>query len=124
MIDFTGKLNNHIQYIEILEILEKCTAYIEITLIDGKETNSLIEWWGTKTSAKNKQIRIKASEELFEYLKQFETFCKYYNSEEKGDYSVITDFGYDDIAFLNEDNDVLLCTTTHEGYIAINEKLL
>jgi len=144
MIDYTGKLNKNAKYIKILNALELKTKYIEIVLIDEKETNDLVErfkndiistkivseWWGTETVAKNKLIKIKASKELFDYLKQFETFCKYYEygstikSFLRGDYSKITDFGYDDIAFYDEKEQILLCTTTHEGYIAIDEKLI
>lgn len=140
MIDYTGKLNNHKQYIDILNKLKPHCKYIEIVVIDGRKSNKLIEkfkddilevkkvskWWGTETKGSNYLYKINFSEELFEYLKQFETFCKYYeygsNNESliRGDYSEITDFGLDDIAFYNENNESLLCTTTHEGYIAIN----
>ena len=81
------------------------------------------EWWGTITVASNKLIKIKYSKELFEYLRGFETFCKYYMSN-RGDRSEITNFGWDDIAFYNQKNEILLCTTTHEGYIMIKEDLI
>ena len=137
MKDYTGKLNNHRKYLKVLNVLEKETKYIEIVLIDEKETNDLVEkfkqdiistefvssWWGTETEAKNKLVKINASKELFEYLKQFETFCKYKSSLLRGDYSEITNFGDDDIAFYDENDEILLCTTTHEGYIMINDKL-
>ena len=136
--DYTGKLNNHKKYIKVLKRLEEKTKYIEIVLIDEKETNDLVEkfkqniisielvssWWGTETEAKNKLVKINASKELFEYLQKFETFCKYYTSIFRGDHSETTDFGYDDISFYNENDEMLLCTTTHEGYIMINEKLV
>ena len=84
----------------------------------------------TETEAKNKLIKVKSSNGLFEYLKQFETFCKYYEygttpkSFLRGDYSEITDFGYDDIAFYNKNDEILLCTTTHEGYISISDTIV
>lgn len=138
MIDYTGKLNKHNDYINILNKLKSKTKYIEIVLIDEKETNELIEnfkndiistkivskWWGTETSAKNKLIKVNATDKLFDYLEKFETFCKYYTSKIKGDYSEITDFGYDDIAFYDEKDNLLLCTTTHEGYILIDENII
>lgn len=137
MIDYTGNLNCHEQYINALNALEPKTKYIEIVLIDEKETNELVdkfkkdvisvkkvsEWWGTITVAKNKLIRIKASKELFEYLETFETFCKYHVSRSRGEHSSETDFGDDDIAFYNENDDMLLYTTTHEGYITIKKDL-
>ena len=136
--DYTGKLNNHKKYIKVLKKLEEKTKYIEIVLIDEKETNDLVEkfkqniistelvssWWGTETEAKNKLVKINVSKELFEYLQNFETFCKYHTSIFRGDHSETTDFGYDDIAFYNENDEMLLCTTTHEGYIMINEKIV
>ena len=93
IIDYTGKLNNHEEYIKILQ-------------------------------------KIKASKELFDYLTQYETFCKYYEygttpkSLSRGDYSEITDFGYDDIAFYDKKDEILLCTTTHEGYISISDAIV
>ena len=99
MIDYTGKLNCHENYLKILNILEKKTSYIEIVLIDKKRTNELVnkfkdkiistelvsKWWGTETRGKNKLFKIMATKELFDYLSDFETFCKYYISEGKGD---------------------------------------
>ena len=43
MIDYTGKLNNHKDYIKIIEMLEQKTKYIEIVLIDGKKTNHIVD---------------------------------------------------------------------------------
>lgn len=138
MVDYTGRLNKHEDYIKILNALELKSKYIEIVLIDEKKTNDLIEsfrdsiiltkivskWWGTETRAKNKLIRLEASKELFKYLAQFETFCKYYVFHDKGDYSEITNFGVDDIAFYDKKDIPLLYTTTHEGYILIQEDLI
>ena len=138
MDDYTGRLNKHEEYIKILKLLEPKTKYIEVVLIDEKEKNHLVEkfindiistkivseWWGTITAAKNKLIKIKASKQLFKYLEKFETFCKYKTSRMRGDYSEVTDFGWDDIAFYNEKDEILLCTTTHEGYIMIDDKLV
>lgn len=138
IVDYTGKLNTHEEYIKILEKLKEKCEYIEIVIIDEREDNELVkefkediiekqkvsEWWGTETQAINNLYKIKSSEKLFKYLEKYETFCKYYSSEEKGDTNETTDFGYDDIAFYDEKNNYLLMTTTHEGYIAINEKLI
>ena len=144
MIDYTGKLNTKKEYIEVLGRLKEECKYIEIVILDGRKSNELIDkfhkdiiytkkvskWWGTEINGSNYLYGINNSNKLFEYLNKFETFCKYYeygsNSEsfKRGDYSETTDFGIDDIAFYDENNDLLLCTTTHEGYIMINEKLL
>lgn len=138
MIDMTGKLNNHDNYLNILMFLEKQCSYIEVFLIDGKETNNLIDkfknniisskyvskWLGSEINGKNKLIKLKSNKDIFEYLKCFETFCKYYFSCEYGDCPVKTDFGDDDIAFYDKDNNLLLCTTTHEGEIFICDDLM
>ena len=144
MVDFTGKLNNHKDYINFLEkIKEKC-EYIEIVVIDGRKSNDLVnefkedildikktsEWWGTKTNKKNNLYKIKCSEKIFIKLKTYDTFCKYSEygttSESliKGDYAELTNFGIDDIAFYDSNDNCLLCTTTHEGYIFIDKNIL
>ena len=143
LIDFTGKLNNNGDYLKILDKLESKTKYIEVVVIFGNKSNDLVEkfkddiietkkvkeWWGTLTTKYNNLYKIKASTELFAYLKTFETFCKYYvyGSNAKtlryGDYSETTDFGCDDIAFYDKNGNCLLCTTTHEGYIMIDKNL-
>lgn len=144
IIDYTGKLNNHQEYVNALDNLETKCEYIKIVIIDGRKSNTLIDkfradileikkvskWWGTEIKGSNYLYKIKSSKEIFEYLRCYETFCKYYeygSNEEsliKGDYAEITDFGLDDIAFYDNNNDCLLCTTTHEGYIGINKKII
>lgn len=137
LIDYTGKLNNHNKYLKVINKLEDKTEYIEIVLIDESEDNELIDqikddiistkkvskWWGTKTFAKNNLYKIKTSKKLFYLLKKYETFCKYFESD-NGDYAETTDFGFDDIAFYDKDGNFLLYTTTHEGYITVSDKLI
>jgi len=144
--DYTGKLNDHDSYLKMLRQLQSRCTFVEIVLIEGElEDHALIQtfqkdietvrlvskWWGTTTTRKNKLVRIRASKELFQYLKRFETFCKYYEADLSDktstcyeDRQEITDFGYDDIAFYNEKNEILLCTTTHEGYLFVHRELL
>lgn len=145
--DYTGKLNTHESYIDILNKIEPKCKYIEMVILDGRELTDneitkmfekdiesmeiVSEWWGTKTSSKNKKVKIKPSKEFFAYLKKYETFCRYYrcikyDKEFKFyvDEQQSTDFGIDDIAFYDKNNEILLCTTTHECYININKKIL
>ena len=144
IIDYTGKLNNHEEYIKILNKIEIKCKYIEIVIVDGRENNELVEkfnidiletkktskWWGTEIKSLNNLYKIKATKEFFTYLKKYETFCKYYeygsNKESllRGDYSEVTNFGYDDIAFYDENDNYILFTTTHEGNIAINDEII
>lgn len=140
LIDYTGKLNNHTEYLQVLKQLKIKSKYIEMVILDEKESNDLInkfkddvivqkkvsKWWGTKTKTLNYLYRLKVSDELFKYLSQFETFCKYYEANEIYDYDrqETTDFGIDDIAFYDKNKVPLLCTTTHECYISIREDFL
>lgn len=134
--DYTGKLNSHEEYLQILKLLENKCKYIEYVLVDEDDTkfietfkDSVIsmqpqnKWWGTKSSRKSKVYKLKSSPQIFKYLKQFETFCKYTISE-TGDIAEDTDFGINDIAFFDDAQTPLLFTTTHEGYIMVRADLL
>ena len=41
-----------------------------------------------------------------------------------GDYSELTNFGFDDIAFYDNKENILLFTTTHEGYVSVRRDLI
>ncbi len=136
LIDYTGQLNNHNEYLKVIKQLEKKCKNIEYVLVDEGETkfidqfkNFIIssryknKWWGTKSSKKSKIYIIKSSKEIFNYLKQFETFCKYIILND-GDIVEETQFGINDIAFFDDKEMPLLFTTTHEGYITIRDDLL
>lgn len=136
LIDYTGQLNNHNEYLKVIKQLEKKCKNIEYVLVNEDETE-LIEkfknfiisstsknkWWGTKSSKKSKIYIIKFSKEIFNYLKRFETFCKYIILND-GDIVEETEFGINDIAFFDDKEIPLLFTTTHEGYITIRDDLL
>ncbi len=135
LVDYTGKLNNHNEYLKIIKQLENKCNYIEYALVNEEETkfierfnDSILslelrnKWYGTKSSQKNKVYKIKSSKEIFRYLKQFETFCKYTISN-NDDIVEETDFGINDIAFFDDKETPLLFTTTHEGYITIRDDL-
>jgi len=135
LVDYTGKLNNHNEYLKIIKQLENKCNYIEYALVNEEETKFIEQfndsilslelrnkWYGTKSSQKNKVYKIKSSKEIFRYLKQFETFCKYTVSN-NDDIVEETDFGINDIAFFDDKEIPLLFTTTHEGYITIRDDL-
>ena len=135
LVDYTGKINSHKEYLNALKQLEAKSKYIEYVIINDEETeiidkfsNSVTEikqknkWWGTKSSAKAKIYKITTSKDLFQYLKKYETFCKYTVSI-YGDIAENTDFGINDIAFFDDKEMPLLFTTTHEGYITIRNDL-
>ena len=133
--DYSGKLNSHADYLNILKLLKRKSKYIEYVLVDEDDTRIIDKfkdlivsvqlknkWWGTKSSKKSKVYKLTASKELFQYLQKFETFCKYTVSD-KGDIAESTDFGFNDIAFFDDKDLPLLFTTTHEGYIAVRNDL-
>lgn len=144
MIDYTGKLNEHEKYLEMLNVLDKRCNYIEIVITDGSRNNHIVDkfskdvisyrsvsmWWCTVTKKSHYLFKIKYTNKLSDYLRTFETFCKYYeygSNEEtlrRGDYGETTDFGVDDIAFYDKNGVCLLNTTTHEGYVSINSELV
>lgn len=136
-IDYTGKLNNHDQYLQIIKQLQSKCKYIEYAVIDKNDkefteqfenlvisVNRQKQWWGTKSAQSIAVYRLKASADIFKYLKKFETFCKYI-SFQNGRITEVraeeTDFGINDIAFFDDSKTPLLFTTTHEGYITVRE---
>ena len=148
LLDFTGKLNTHEEYINILEKLEKKSKYIEIFII-GTHNNQIVEDFNDDIIERDRVskiggnkiyygeynlFRIKASNELFEYLRYFETFCKSFDGNKTYDKDKIvdvegvsiqyTDFGIDDIAFYDDNGIPLLFTVTHECIIEVREDLL
>ena len=136
-VDYEGKLNNHINYLKILNILEKTTDFIGIAgknEITDKFKSNIIKieksssWWTEETSYVELIYYIKASSELFAFLRKYETFCKtivykdkYFNYETLE--TETTDFGEDDIAFFDSDCNILLATVTHEGFIYVAENI-
>ena len=134
IVDYEGKLNNHEDYLKILDILEKKSNFIGIVgkhEITDKFKNDIIKieesssWWTEITSCVEPIYYIKSSSELFDFLRKYETFCKtivyknkYFNYETlQGE---TTDFGEDDIAFFDSDCNILLATVTHEGFINVS----
>lgn len=136
LVDYTGKLNSHADYLEMLRLLETKSSFVEYVLVNecdagltGEMKNSVESvrltksWWGTKSGQKKKVFKIKAAKELFRLLRRYETFCKYEISGE-GETAVGTDFGDNDIAFFDGHDLPLLYTTTHEGIIMVRSDLL
>ena len=151
LFDYSTKLNTHEEFLKVLDKLEERCKYIEIVVLDERESNELIDkfkssiilrkkvtsWWGQelyynnnleKVNRGNWLYKIKPSKEFFVCLREYETFCKYYEKydEEYNDYVGVqegTDFGIDDISFFDDDEVPLFFTTTHECYIAIRKDL-
>ena len=131
-VNYEGKLNDHKDYIKMLNILEKECDFIGIDseheiVIKFKDDIIKIEksntWWGIETSFIATLYYIKSSKKLFECLNKYETFCKYIVDFEHGDYVEETSFGVNDIAFFDKDYNLLLRTNTHEGFIFVNQSI-
>ena len=135
-ISYDGKLNNHEEYLKMLNILETKCKFIGILakheIIDRfKDDTICIEktnsWWGIETSYTATIYYIKSSKELFKFLEKYETFCKYifnnYRKTGMGDEVVITNFGTSDIAFFDKNDQIILKTNTHEGFIIVNSSI-
>ena len=135
-------LTSHEQYLDILKKLRSKTAYIVLVQIDGEDKNDLnlvkalkqmeliskknvSEWLGTKTrSTRPVQYVFKSDDRYFKYLSDFDSF--FFNTTDKRGCDTVqkTDFGFDDIAFLDKNKQVLFYTITHEGCTAIHPDLL
>ncbi|WP_426351102.1 hypothetical protein ACPWSR_07715 [Alloiococcus sp. CFN-8] len=135
-------LTSHEQYLDILKKLKSKTAYIVLVQIDGEDKNDLNlvkalkqmeligtkkvnEWLGTRTRGfPAVRYIFKFDERYIKYLSNFDSF--FFNTTDKWSYDAVekTDFGFDDIAFLDENRQVLFYTTTHEGYANILPDLM
>ena len=139
MIDYSEKIKTHNDYVNIINKLEAKTKKIEMVIIDGKKDNNFIKrikkniiskdkvshWWGNYSCVLNYKYVIKPSKKVFDVLRDYENFLKilFDNKGYVYDYQ-ITDFGIDDIAFFDEDENPLLSTSTHEGKIYVRNDLL
>ena len=142
--EFCGivEIRDYDEYVELLDAVRPFTHYIAIVQIDGydpddivmQEADALMEsvgryrtnkWPGTRTRGMRAQLHMyKANRDFFNWLKEGEAF--FYNTTDEWGCDKVesTDFGFDDIIFLDKEQEVMMYTTTHEGLIAINEELI
>ena len=131
-------IETHKQYLEILNQVRKDTALIVIVQIDGVDReDSVVEtakqmmslekqetvsrWLGTIAPGRNAARYVfRKHRSFFGYLATFESFFLVKSM----DPFVVeaTDFGMDDIAFLDQNGEPLFYTTTHEGYANLHRK--
>lgn len=131
-ITYDGLLNDHKEYLRMLDILEDNSSFIGITsgheLIDLFKNDIIKEektdiWWGNASSKEETIYFIKSSKELFNSLRKYETFCKMIFKDDGTFYNETTDFGISDIAFFDERGKLLLYTVTHEGFISVDSMI-
>ncbi len=133
-------LRNRLQYLDILNTIRNETEKIIIVQIDGEDKTDPIvntakemmtlekreivsEWYGTFAPGRSAmKYTFLKKREFFGYLSSFESF---FIVESENPYEVrTTDFGFDDIAFLDRNGELLFFTTTHEGYANLNKKYI
>lgn len=131
-------LKTHSQYLEILNTIRKDTVKIVIVQIDGEDPKDPIvnqakermllekqeivsRWFGTVAPGRSAvQYTFLKNRDFFSFLSSLESF---FLVGSESPYTVKkTEFGFDDIAFLDSNGDVLFFTTTHEGYAHLNNK--
>jgi len=129
-------------YLDLLKAVEPFTRYIAVVQIDGYDpedevmltADDLMEsagryktgnWPGTRTRGNRAQIHMyRSNHQFFNWLREGDAF--FYNGEDEWGCSIVerTDFGTDDIVFMDKNQDILMYTTTHEGDIYILEDLI
>lgn len=128
------ELTSHEQYVRLLAELQQETAYIMLVQIDGEDEQDPIlakalkcmhlvekrhvgKWPGTiQKGRKVPQYLFQADRRFFKFLEGFPSF--FFNRRDQWGCDLVeeTDFGQNDIAFLDKSQKVLFYTTTHEGY--------
>lgn len=133
-------LTDHEQFLRLLSALEKETAVIEIVQICGEDTNEPLikavipflikeenvnKWHGTRCGGRSvPKFTARADKAVLAHLRKYEHFFINSCDEYGCDKVIETDFGLDDIAFLNKSGEPLFFTTTHEGYATIAADIL
>lgn len=129
------RLVSHRQHLELLDALEKRTRVIEIVRICGGDEELIKEatpflikkervnrWHGTIQGGRGSlKYTIRADGMFFEHLRKYDGFFR--STPDKNAPFEVTDFGLDDVAFLDGGGAALFYTTTHEGYAYIDPKL-
>lgn len=133
------RLTSHKQHLRLLDILEKRTRTIEIVQICDEDLDEPLikaaapflikkervnKWHGTRQGGRGSpKFTICADKAFFSHLRKYESFFRSMTDENRFEYVRETDFGLDDIAFLDSGGTVLFYTTTHEGHAYIAPEL-
>lgn len=131
-------LKTHSQFLDILDAIRKDTVKIVIVQIHGEDPKDPIvnqakermllekqeivsRWFGTVAPGRGAvQYTFLKNRDFFSFLSSLESFFLVIS---ENPYTVKkTGFGFDDIAFLDKNGDVLFFTTTHEGDAHLNKR--
>ena len=134
------RLTSNKQHLRLLDILEKRTRTIEIVQICDEDLDKPLikaampflirkervnKWNGTRQGGRGSlKFTLRADVGFFKHLRKYESFFRSMTDENGLEYVRETDFGLDDIAFLDSGEAVLFFTTTHEGHVYIAPELL
>lgn len=129
------RLTSHEQHLKLLDVLERRTRTIEIVQICDEDLDEPLikaampflikkervnKWHGTKQGGRGSpKFTIRADKAFFSHLRKYECFFQNITDKNGFDHVRKTDFGLDDIAFIDSGGAVLFFTTTHEGYAYI-----
>lgn len=130
------KLTNHQEYLKLLNSLKSQIKYVEILLNDESDlriiekfkdniisTKEVTSWWNFHNQEvySTKLIRLTMDEKLYNYLENFDTLAYIFEPRVENTAN-FSEFGKNDIAFLNEHERVILRTNIKYGYIDIEYK--
>lgn len=143
MVDYDDNIQSHEQFVELLIKLRKLTKYITIVQLDRENKKEPLilnaqakmelldkykaqEWYGTlRLGGYGVVYEFDVKDKLFfNDLMEYEAFYLPDVDDEGSWRPKRTDFGIDDIAFLDKDNRPLFYTTTHEGFSMIHPDVL
>lgn len=128
-------IDSRAEYLQLLDVLEKRTAVIEYAQSAGENLNDPLvkaalrfvkskyistEWAAVSYGGPGMIYKFRAEKAIFKRLREYESFL--YNGNKCCE---LTDFGRDnDIAFFDENENLLFCTLTHEFTAFILSDLL
>lgn len=127
-------LNSHKDYIKLLNKLKENIFYLEIILNDESDLRILElfkdniifvkkvnSWWGlqNKHFFKTKLFRLKMDNKLYNFFCTFDTFGYIENVGIESNKN-FSNFGKNDVAFLDKQENVILRTDIKNGYIDIS----
>ena len=143
-------ITSHEQHVALLKKISPATKFIEIVIPYGEASNDELiislrpfliemkkvwEWAGTISGGTESTLyRYSSDDALFQRLNEYEAFFLHIPYKTSPDDFIYfpddivrwqmeyTSFGDKDIAFFDENSDVLFWTTTHEGDAFIHEK--
>lgn len=132
--------NSHIDYLSLINVLEKHTKYVEfLQLIGDEEIHELVlkykEYIITKKTVTNwlntggkgilykLDIPLNIKSSFFDDLRQYNDFFYIKINSKLGEFIEYSDFGINNMAIFNMNGELIFYTIPHEGYIWKNDNV-